>query len=344
MTTKVFDLRAKRTKANPPRSLFGTVVEIKDAQALHEAETSEPKEKPQKPDKLARFMPKDADKFLEETQQELERQEQKVRFQNGKMRDFERNALRFEPNQELIQPDVPAGALTYVPKSSYSPYQTDVKLHSRDISLAEQFNKLGFGSKIQRDYIGYPEYIVKKPGEYNYERYRPKPNNSQFKNSGNVLGAGGLFTYNGKEYATVGNTSSQTGSFKRQPLYLNSKSNQTSGLAIEIPANIRAIHGAHLCKELLKDEERVKKALHLVPSAKKKTKPEMSTVVIDHSTDPMYNALGNALRSDVFNGPSYGYLKSLNTASYTDDIPKRSTETFPPKFGVQKNADSKFNV
>ena len=334
MTTKVYDLRAKRTQANPPRSLFGTVVEIKDPQALHEEKHVKPKKKAQKPDKLARYISEDANKKLEDAEESLRKQEQKVRFQVGKMKDLEHNALNFEPNDDLIKPDVPIGALTYEPKKAYSPYQTDVKLNSRDISLAEQFNKLGLGST--RDYNGHPDYMVKQPGEYNYERYKTNPDNSKYQNAGNIFGMGGLFTYRGKEYATI-----EKSAFQPRPL-APIKSTK-SEVGFEIPDNIRAIHGSRLCDELMKDEERVKRALHLVPSAKKKKTPVLSSSspVIVHHVDPMYGALGNALRSDVFNGVSYGHLKSLNTASYTADVPKRSTETFPPKFGVQRNADSK---
>ncbi|XP_072039298.1 uncharacterized protein [Amphiura filiformis] len=341
MTTKVFDLRSKRTQANAPRSLFGTMVEIKDPQALHEEEHLEPKRTPQKPDKLARFMPQDANQRLEEAEELLRKQEHKVRFQLGKMKDLENNALKFEPDQKFIKPDVPVDALTYVPTTAYSPYETDVKLNSKDISLAEQFNKLGLGST--RDYNGQSEYIVKKPGQFNYERYNTNPNNSKYRNAGNVLGVGGLFTYKGKEYAQVGKDLQPLG---RVFSACSFKITKKSGVGIEIPANIRAIHGARLCAELMKDEDRVKRALHLVPSGKtgkKRTSPETSSPVIVHSVDPMYSALGNALRSDVFNGISYGHIKSLNTASYTEDIPAKSTEIFPPKFGVQRNADSKWN-
>lgn len=335
--TKVYDLRAKRTKANAPRSLFGTIVEIKDTQALHEAKHLEPEIKLKKQDKLTRFMPSDADERLEAVETELQNQEHRVRFQSGKMNDLVHNALCFQPDPDFVQPDIPEGAFTYVPETTYSPYRTDVKHHSRDICLGQQFNKLGFGAK--GDFNGHPEYIVKKPGEYNYDRYRPKPDNSKYSHTGNVFGTGGQsFTYKGKDTGGVPQPLSRHS--KRSPVFMSQKKSGLDGF--KIPANIRVLHGADLCKELMKDEERLKKALHLDQPTKKRTSPAPSTA-IKCDVDPMYNSLGNALRSDVFNGVSYGHLKSLNTASYTDDVPKKSTESFPPTFGMLRNADSKWN-
>ena len=77
------------------------------------------------------------------------------------------------------------------------------------------------------------------------------------------------------------------------------------------------------------------------PVRRRATQPQ-SPVSIKLQSEPLYDALGNALRQDIFNGVSHSHIQSLNTSSYTDDIPAKSTETYPPKFGVQRNADSKY--
>lgn len=231
----------------------------------------------------------------------------------------------------------PEGALTFQPKRDYSPYKHDVKLHSRDIALAEQYNRLGL--ELRND--------------VSYDHYKQSPSNKNYQVLGNALGKGGLFSYKGKDYATVGPN------FKPPKTSVSSMRPARStprAPSVPIPANLRHTYGDSVCQDVIEDaqvliKEEVSPAgsKSSTPTHSKSTTPssasrkvEEKTPSADDAVDTFYDDLGNALRQDIFNGVSYSHLTSLNTSSYTADIARRTTETYPPKHAIQRNADSKF--
>ncbi|XP_022092503.1 uncharacterized protein LOC110980271 isoform X2 [Acanthaster planci] len=326
MAAAAVDLRAKRTKAVAPRSLFGTVVEIKDKKALAETERAQPLPKPVKPDRLAPYRDPKAEDIMRAEAEELHRQIHKAKYAKGNLEETQLNAIHFSPDENTIKGSIPDGALTFTPKGHYSPYQNDVKHNPRDIALGEQFNRLGLDQKM----------------DYNYDRFRRPATNSKFEQAGTVLGKGGLFSYKGKSFATVGGMpKSRTGTDGLAPV--ESPNNKARSGIFYIPPNIRHTYGDSLCDQLLENKEEFRKSLEARLPERRRTAAPRSPVHIEIKSEPLYDALGNALRQDIFNGVSHSHIKSLNTSSYTEDVPARSTETYPPTFGVQRNADSKWN-
>ncbi|KAJ8037037.1 hypothetical protein HOLleu_17757 [Holothuria leucospilota] len=327
--SKVLELKAKRTEAVPPRSLFGTTTEIKDEQAMLEAKILKTPEKPVKPDKLAAYKPKNSEELIKKEENKYSNQKEKTALANGKLKEVELKALNFQPDSDTIQPSIPKDAVTFEPKRNYSPYKHDIKLQSRDIALAEQYNRLGL--ELRND--------------LNYDHYRKSPpSNENYQVLGSALGKGGLFTYKGKEYATVQPGSKTSVSSRR------SNPSTPRAPSVPIPANIRHTYGDSVCNEVIEDAKiLVKEGLSPAesrgtPSRSKSRTPSSKQEQPEQEVDDsFYDDLGNALRQNIFNGVSYSHLKSLNTSSYTADIARRSTETYPPKFAVQRNADSKWN-
>ncbi|XP_038047238.1 uncharacterized protein LOC119721300 [Patiria miniata] len=324
MAAAVVDLRAKRTEAVAPRSLFGTVVEIKDKKALAEAERAKPVPKAAKPDKLAPYRDPNAQSIIKAEEEELRRQIHKARHAKGNLEETQLNAVHFSPDETTIKGQIPEGVLTFTPKREYSPYQNDIKHNPRDIALGEQFNRLGLDQKM----------------DYNYDRYRRPATNSNFQQAGTVLGKGGSFSYKGKSYATVNGIPKTRSGAGLPPVESPSKG---PGGIYYIPPNIRHIYGDSLCDQLLENKEDFQKSMEAKLPQRRRTAGPSSPVHIELKSEPLYDALGNALRQDIFNGVSHSHIKSLNTSSYTEDIPAKSTETYPPKFGVQRNQDSKWN-
>lgn len=323
MAAAAVDLRAKRTKAVAPRSLFGTVVEIKDEKALAETERAKAPPKPVKPDKLAPYRDPNARDIIKAKEEELQRQIHKAKYAKGNLEETQLNAVHFCPDESTIKGQIPDGALTFTPKREYSPYQHDIKHNPRDIALGEQFNRLGLDQRM----------------DYNYDRYRRPVTNSKYQHAGTVLAKGGLFSYKGKNYATVKGTLSGSGTGLTP---VESPTKATQGIYY-IPPNIRHTYGDSLCNELLENKEEFRKSLEPKLPGRRHTGAPRSPVHIELKSEPLYDALGNALRQDIFNGVSHSHIKSLNTSSYTEEVPAKSTETYPPKFGVQRNADSKWN-
>ncbi|XP_033630654.1 uncharacterized protein LOC117292639 [Asterias rubens] len=327
MAASVMDLRSKRTKAVPPRSLFGTIVEIKDEQALAETGQAEALPTPAKPDKLASYRDPKADTIIKANEVELRKQAHKVKHASGNLDEMQHYAIHFNPDPDTIKPQIPVGALTFSPKRNYSPYQNDVKHNPRDIALGEQFNRLGLDQRM----------------DYNYERFRQPAKNSKYQHAGNALGKGGMFSYKGKKYATVqGRGSKSRSGTGLAPVEFPNK--VKSDDIFYIPANIRHTHGQDLCNTLLKNPEEFRQSMEAKEPARRRMVVKSSPS--DHialTSEPFYDALGNALRQDIFNGVAHSHIKSLNTSSYTDEVASKSTESYPPKFGVQRNADSKWN-
>lgn len=333
--SKYFDLKAKRTDAVAPRSLFGTTNEIKDKKALREAKNLKTPEKPLKPDKLADYKPDDVNQVMTNEENKYSDQKDKAKCANMKLKQAELNALNFHPQASTVQSGRPDNALAFQPQRNYSPYRHDVKLHPRDIALAEQYNRFGF--ELRND--------------ASYDHYKASSSNDNYQVLGNVLGKGGLFSYKGQEYATVEPNSKPP---KTSVMSKRSTRSTPRAPSVPIPANIRHTYGDSVCRDVIEDAQiLIKEGMSPVPSKgtpvhsksgtpnSSSSKPGQGEPPIE-AADTFYDDLGNALRQDIFNGVSYSHLKSLNTSSYTADIAKRSTESYPPKFAVQRNADSKF--
>ncbi|XP_071492715.1 uncharacterized protein [Diadema antillarum] len=331
------NLKAKRTQAVAPRSLFGTVMEVKNEEDVVNAEKLPLPPRPTKPDKLAAFMPRETSGVMRHEEQEVARQMHKARFAENDLAEASHQALHFKPNPDTIMSGIPDGALTFKPKSYYAPYQQDIKLHSRDIALTEHFNSnLGIDANP----------------DYNYERYRRPYQHGNFKQAGTILGKGGSFRrrdpINGKSFGRKDpSLRALRESFPptRQPVPAIGHGHMAFPTET-IPDNIRALHGRELCKQMTQREE-----LPRGPTPQEKRIPgplimsKFPSVKtnIELKTDPMYDALGTSLKQDIFNGVSHSHVKSLYKSSFTQDIHDKSVQAHPPKFAILRNADSKWN-
>ncbi|XP_071954560.1 uncharacterized protein [Antedon mediterranea] len=307
------DLKSKRTEAVAPRSLFGTAFEINEGESnINEDEIQKVNKRKEKVDKTAAFRSPSSEDKLRIMKEAIERQDLKVRFAEGRLKNRQTDALRFSSTAAEVEPE------SNKPKGTFSPYRADVKHQSGDIAYAAEFNHLGLDSRY----------------DYNYERCRPRIKQGSYKQAGNVLTTGNLFTYKGKSNSS---SISDTG---RLQLHrgISSSSARSYASSNSIPPNIKHTYGEELCSKVKLEIMAEKSSLTLdgnstLSSSKSSPAPER---------DPMYDALGNALRQDIFNGVPHNKVNSLNMDSYTQDIHNKSKNEFPPMFAVQKNMDSRW--
>ncbi|XP_041473523.1 uncharacterized protein LOC121422499 [Lytechinus variegatus] len=332
MAVSLGDIKAKRSQAVAPRSLFGTVIEVTNEDDIQHAKSLPVPQRHVKKDKLTNFMAPEAKGLMKKELAEVERQVHKARFAENDLKEASHLALTFQPNPDTIKTGIPDGALTFQPKNKYAPYKHDIKLHSRDISLTEHFNK--------------PMGLDANP-DYNYERYRRPYTNGQFQQAGTILGKGGAFQKRDDESKSMRETFPPTTRRVRKAPSPGIKPGHRAFPNDTIPDNIRFLHGEDLCKEVAKSPEILQKAT--TPPSKRIPGPLITAkfppvkTSIPSETDPMYAALGTSLKQDIFNGVPYSHLKSLYKSSYTQNIHDKSDEAFPPKFAIQRNADSKWN-
>lgn len=331
MAVSLGNIKAKRTQAVAPRSLFGTVIEVANEDDIKHAKSLPVPKRHMKKDKLGNYMAPEANVMLKNELAEVERQMHKARFAENDLKEASHLALTFHPNPDTIKTGIPDGALSFKPKNQYAPYKQDIKLHSRDISLTEHFNR--------------PMGIDANP-DYNYERYRRPYTNAQFQQAGTILGKGGAFPKKDDESKSMRETFPPTTRRARKTPSPGIQPGQRAFPTDRIPDNIRFLHGEELCKEVAKENEFLRKA---TPPPKRipgplitaKFPPVKTNISLD--ADPMYSALGTSLKQDIFNGVPHSHVKSLYKSSFTQDIHNKSVEAFPPKFAIQRNQDSKYS-
>ena len=84
----VIDLKAKRTEAVAPRSLFGTVIEVTNEEDQRKAAALPVPKRLAKPDKLAPFMPYNAEEVMRNEREEMDRQIHKARFASDNLKEI----------------------------------------------------------------------------------------------------------------------------------------------------------------------------------------------------------------------------------------------------------------
>ncbi|XP_033121492.1 uncharacterized protein LOC117120576 [Anneissia japonica] len=318
MAVTYMDLKSKRTEAVAPRTLFGTSIEMNDGKPnVNEQEIEKANKSIKKQDKTTAYRPPSADEKLRLMKEAIERQDLKVKFAEGRLKNRQNDALLFNINNEPASETSRTGfhkvTGVYESERTYSPYRTDIKHHSRDIAMAEEFNRLGLDDKC----------------DYNYQRCRPRVKLGSYQGVGNILTTGNLFAYKGKK---ISSTSSPTHGKLRGEL--SSTSSRSS--ASSIPPNIKHTYGEELCSRIKANE--IKETM----TADAKSASSSAKLSPEPERNPMYDALGHALRQDIFNGVPHNKMRSLNTDSYTLEVHSKSNNAYPPEFAVQKNMDSKW--
>nr|XP_002733283.1 PREDICTED: uncharacterized protein LOC100373109 isoform X1 [Saccoglossus kowalevskii] len=324
------NLKAKRTQAVAPRTLFGTNIEIKKKGTSAEAYPTQQKaRKPTKAEQYVRFQqPEDAE-TLRYSQSDYKKQWRTTTDAKSKFDEVEKNALYFRPSTHTVGYRRKEDQFRPAHITDRNPYRTDIKLSATDVAHPELFNTM-----------------ATRPN-YNYDLYRNPQlrDNSDYQLIGNVFGKGGQFS--GSQRTGHGARHNKGQGEYHSPIIQSSireprRSLRTSNN--ELPRNIRHKYGGQIIHDLLGDDNDIEEALVAVETPEQKRERLASqNEKARNKFSPGYEALSNHLRYDHFSGVPQSKLRSLNTDSYTEDAFKRNTQNYPPKFGVQKNADSKWN-
>ncbi|XP_070580952.1 ciliary microtubule inner protein 4-like isoform X2 [Ptychodera flava] len=339
MAAKTYmDLKAKRSKAVAPRTLFGTNVEIK-RDGDTPGRTTPIKQTPKKRgpvglEKLMKYQQPGDSERLFESQVDYKKQWQSTSHAKEKLREVEQNALFFNPDPHTLgshqvrEPFKPAHI------TDANPYKTDVKLSATDIAHPELFNNVGLGGR----------------GDYNYDSYRnPRlRDNSGYKHTGHALGKSGRLAYSGNSRTGIGVSANPGQGEYYSPITQSNKQaprrahSQTNG---HVPANIRHRYGTQIMADLVGDEKQISEGVEgmRTPVRKPRTQNEVESDRKLVQTSQGYQALSNHLRYDHFSGVPLNEIRSLNTDSYTEDVFKAAERQYPPKFAILRNEDSRWN-
>ncbi|XP_077980645.1 uncharacterized protein LOC144435880 [Glandiceps talaboti] len=329
------DLRSKRTEAVAPRSLFGTNVEIRKP---GETPPNLPKQrKPKRPIGLEKFakyrQPGDVEK-LEGSKVDYKKQWDSTSDAKDQYREVHENALYFKPDPHTLGHSVVRDPFQPAHITDKNPYKTDVKLNATDVAHPELFNTIGLGNRQ----------------DYNYDAHRDPRlrSNSNYKHIGNALGKQGQVSYSANSRTGHGNTGNPgQGEYHSPIVQSNGRPAQTRSSRKEaVPSNIRHRYGTQMINDLIGDDEKkVSDAVETVrtPIPRARTTVEEKSEKREKRTSPGYESLSNHLRYDHFSGVPVSGIKSLNTESYTNEVFTRSAAHYPPKFGILKNEDTKWN-
>lgn len=232
----------------------------------------------------------------------------------------------------------------------------DLKSNNRDSRLSSKESR----TKNDEKWLSYKDLDhatdinsvgLKPHHNYNYDKYGLVKPQHQYALIGNPLGQGMEFPSQQDPYYGAYPPSAYAGrrACRRRPHpehQSTSKVNSRQGSSAvpstnDLPPNIRHQFGTMICQNVLSDPMKVCETLEdqrRKQASLRRTRvlPSRAESELTDESDPQYDALGQALRQNVFPGYTQDHKSSLTKSTYTSNI-HENRERDPDEFRYQRD-------
>ncbi len=213
--------------------------------------------------------------------------------------------------------------------------KTDTWFRPDDLKNADQMNEVGPNGR-----------------NYNWDKYGKKPPQHTYSLIGNVFSTG--MDFSGKETLNIPKEAYIRPSHARRRrgptesgVAVQPRHGSAPPTAMDLPANIRHKFGTTVCNVVLSDKQKVQQTLDQQRKRRdqmhKTRKQNPSTEMPPDDADPQYEALGLALRQNVFPGFTYDHKSSTSKDVYTNDV-YDNRQTDPDEYRYQRDELSKYII
>lgn len=323
------DCRPKLTEAKPKHTLFGSVLEQQDKDSVEELNKID----------------------LDGYTQSLLNHKTAGRQKAGRR---SRNSAHMELNQ---QKDVASQINDELSHLQHKSVYFDLEKNRGDLKSdsganSKQSNERWLSEK-DLDHAADINSIGLKPRHnYNYDKYGPAQPQHQYTLIGNPLGQGMEFPTQQDPYygayppsAYVGRRACRRRPHPEAESPGTSQANSRQGSALpttnDLPPNIRHQFGTNICQNVLSDPLKVSETLEdqrrkQANLRRTRVPPSAAGSEAAEECDPQYDALGQALRQNVFPGYTYDHKNSITKSTYTSNI-HDNREQDPDEFRYQRD-------
>ena len=215
--------------------------------------------------------------------------------------------------------------------------RSEQKMSRKDLENASEIN----------GHIG-----LNERGSFNYDKYGRKARTHQYSLIGSALTKGMEFPRHDPDYiaypeeAYVPTTASGPRQYWPQSNQSaeNAKRNRSAPATEDLPPNIRHQFGTSVCQAVLADSGKVAETLdgqrRLANSLRRTRVVKTVRSLKPEDTNPQYEALGLALRQNVFPGYTYDHKNSITKTIYNPDVHNNRVPD-PDEFRYQRDELSK---